>query len=184
MKTPKRWFEVGEEQLKQFLNMPRECQKMFFFYIYKQCQMYSADDFGYINEACDSPIEKMFLYAFKIITSEIGRYFDWIETQVPIEANGKRYIADFVIDSEHTPDQQYIGIVKLVVECDGHEYHKSTKEQVKHDNERDYNMKLAGYEVLRFSGSEIYSNPFACAIKVIEFIDKKTNRRGGLHESS
>lgn len=52
---------------------------------------------------------------------------------------------------------------KVVVECDGHDFHEKTKEQAARDKKRDRYMTEAGYKVLRFAGSEIYSNPFECA---------------------
>ena len=62
---------------------------------------------------------------------------------------------------------------RLVIECDGHEFHKLTKEQVKHDNERDFNLKDCGYDVIHFSGSQIYENPWKCADEVCRYLTQK-----------
>lgn len=56
----------------------------------------------------------------------------------------------------------------IVVECDGHDYHERTKEQAAHDRKRDRAMTEAGITVLRYTGSEIWRNPFACAQQTIQ----------------
>ena len=61
----------------------------------------------------------------------------------------------------------------MVIECDGHDFHKLTKSRVSHDNQRDYDLKIAGYDVLHFSGSQIYSDPYKCAKEVYEYIKSK-----------
>lgn len=51
------------------------------------------------------------------------------------------------------------GYIKLAVECDGHDYHEKTKEQARRDKEKDRYLKSHGWEVVRFTGSEIYEDP-------------------------
>lgn len=63
-----------------------------------------------------------------------------------------------------------------MIECDGHEFHEKTKEQVIYDNEREYKLKSAGYDVLHFSGSEIYNNPYECAEKTLNYISKNNKK--------
>lgn len=46
---------------------------------------------------------------------------------------------------------------KIVIECDGHEWH-STRKQKDEDNKRDRDLSSLGYQVLRYSGSEIFNN--------------------------
>lgn len=57
--------------------------------------------------------------------------------------------------------------VKLVVECDGHEFHEKTSEQAKRDKSRDRDLLSRGYPVMRFTGSEIYQCPLKCAEQVV-----------------
>lgn len=57
--------------------------------------------------------------------------------------------------------------VKLVVECDGHEFHEKTSEQAKKDKSRDRDLLSRGYPVMRFTGSEIYCDPLKCAEQVV-----------------
>lgn len=58
---------------------------------------------------------------------------------------------------------------RLIVECDGHEYHERTKEQAARDRSRDREMQLEGYTVLRFTGSEIWRDPWACATQITDW---------------
>lgn len=56
----------------------------------------------------------------------------------------------------------------IIVECDGHEYHERTKEQARRDKRRDRFFTAKGFKVLRFTGSEIWADPDACAEEVAE----------------
>lgn len=60
---------------------------------------------------------------------------------------------------------------RLIVECDGHDFHERTKEQAAKDRGRDREFQLRGYTILRFTGSELYANPLACARQVGEWIE-------------
>jgi very-short-patch-repair endonuclease len=89
-------------------------------------------------------------------------------------------VQDFTLEPQHeveTPAGQFRidllarGLVNgcllcLAVECDGHAYHDRTKEQAARDRQRDCALKLAGYEVVRFAGSEILDDPEECALEV------------------
>lgn len=48
--------------------------------------------------------------------------------------------------------------VKYIIECDGHNFHEKTKEQVVYDKQRERFLVSEGYKVLRYSGSEILNN--------------------------
>ena len=89
----------------------------------------------------------------------------YIFPQVPILND----VADFVV---FAPKGE--GWSKLVVECDGHDFHERTKEQAAHDRARDRSMQEAGYTVFRFTGAEIYRDPIACARQVIAWAMKET----------
>jgi very-short-patch-repair endonuclease len=82
-----------------------------------------------------------------------------IFTQFPIG----RYTADFAIVGSFG---------RVVVECDGHDFHERTKEQAAHDRQRDRWMQSQGWTVMRFTGSEIFKSPRRCAIEVIACIDR------------
>jgi Protein of unknown function (DUF559) len=59
--------------------------------------------------------------------------------------------------------------VKIVVECDGFEYHNDRAAFV-HDRKRDRAFKSKGYEVLRFAGAEIHADPVAASVDLAEFL--------------
>lgn len=55
----------------------------------------------------------------------------------------------------------------LIVECDGYEWHK---DRFIEDRKRDRAFKSAGFNVLRFSGSEIVRDPISCAVELFDYI--------------
>lgn len=78
--------------------------------------------------------------------------------QAPVD----RYRVDFLLSVRcYLPER-----TGIVVECDGHDFHERTKEQAAKDKSRDRRLAELGYVVLRFTGSEIYRNPLACAAQV------------------
>jgi very-short-patch-repair endonuclease len=58
---------------------------------------------------------------------------------------------------------------KLVVECDGHEFHERTKEQAAADKSRDRVLVMQGYDVFRFTGSELWNDAWGCANQVYDW---------------
>ena len=121
----------------------------------------------------DSPIEKL-LFAAIIRFHEyehknglvIGAFpstdediIGWIERQVKV-ADAR---VDFLLTVRGNPN-------KLVIECDGHEFHERTKEQAAKDRSRDRAFQAAGHTVFRFTGSEIWRDPMGCAQQVSQWI--------------
>lgn len=176
--------DIGKITLQKFLNLPTRCQEIFFAYMetFKHNNAYEIFDvvpFSYPDS--ESPIETIFIFAFNIISYSKDETFFLYQQE---ETGVKGYRADFMFDSEWSivSPIEYKNSLKLIVECDGHEFHEKTKEQVKHDNERDYELKKNGYEVLHFSGSQIYNNPFRCASDVYDFIKLKLGEGKLLYE--
>jgi very-short-patch-repair endonuclease len=62
---------------------------------------------------------------------------------------------------------------RLVVECDGHDFHERTREQATRDKNRDRELLNAGYPVMRFTGSEIVSSPLKCTNQIMEWLFPK-----------
>lgn len=109
------------------------------------------------NKAAEklTPIERIALYAL------VGAREMWrlkLKIQFPI---GK-YKADFLVYSESGKGD------KIVIECDGHDFHEKTKEQAQRDKKRDRDMQIAGYKVYRFTGSEIYRTRGQCVVDCLE----------------
>lgn len=71
----------------------------------------------------------------------------------------------------------------IAVECDGHAFHEKNKEQASRDKARDRTFLKAGFPVMRFSGSDIFKDPLACAADVREALAPildRVSRDGGL----
>lgn len=64
------------------------------------------------------------------------------------------YRADFVLE---------VGRRRLVVECNGHDFHDRTKQQAAYDRARDRELLCVGTATIRFTGSEIMHSPERCA---------------------
>lgn len=60
--------------------------------------------------------------------------------------------------------------IKLIVECDGFKYHNS-KEIFERDRKRDRLLQSKGYQVIRFSGTEIYRDPVGVSKELFDFIE-------------
>lgn len=84
-----------------------------------------------------------------------------IYTQAPVGS----YRVDILIVSTFSDGGKFTPI-KIVVECDGHDFHERTKEQARRDKQRDRHFQSRGFKVLRFTGSEIFADPEAVANEV------------------
>lgn len=61
---------------------------------------------------------------------------------------------------------------RLIIECDGHDFHERTKEQAIRDRERDRRLQQHGETIFRFTGSEIWNNAIGCADQVLRWVDR------------
>lgn len=127
-----------------------------------------------LEPICQSPIEDIFYKTYLLM--QMGdapkefREFD-VTTGYGISCGNKTYYPDFLAEDKFSD-------YKLVIECDGHEFH-SSKEQIAHDNERNRTLILNGYDVIHFSGSEIYKEPAKCVADAWKrFRIKSAERRG------
>lgn len=166
-------LEILEKELKsaqwyvdEFLSLPRKAQELLV--VPNLLNNIVTDTMG---ERIDSPIEQIFITAFNIYCFCMGLESRFLFSQQEIQIENKKYYADFLFEYDPYVNP-YNTKRKLVIECDGHNFHHKTKEQVTRDNEREYDLKMAGYEILRFSGSQIYNNPFKCAKEAYDYIQK------------
>jgi very-short-patch-repair endonuclease len=132
-------------------------------------------------QATKSPIEAMMAAALwmvaaerMLICAEAAEYqHAWIDTQHRVG----RYTADIrltVIDRSMTPP-----MLVAFIECDGHDFHEKTKEQVSKDKERDRVFQKTGALVLRYSGSDIWRDPIGAAMDAIETAQTALLARAG-----
>lgn len=67
--------------------------------------------------------------------------------------------------------------VRIVVECDGHDYHERSKEQAIRDKTRDRTFQAEGFQVFRFTGREIWRDGMRCAAEVFAAASRESDRR-------
>ena len=122
-------------------------------------------------KSCKSPIEKILFLAFRIL--EIVRINELsdksvaisIEPQQLVDTGKKKYYVDLYFEIDSWTEN-----VGVAVECDGYEFYQKSKKQVEYDNEREYEIKKCGFDILRFSGSKIYNDPFKCANDIFDYL--------------
>lgn len=141
-------------------------------------------DFQYGQELslidCESPIEQLLSIEInRINLLTIHRYNPAInvidfEIQKEVCVNGAKYRADFYLEVAYYSR----ALVKFVIECDGFDYH-SSREQMKRDYERTRVIQSAGYEVIKFTGREIYNGPYQCALEVLSAVVRKAQAFSG-----
>lgn len=74
-------------------------------------------------------------------------------------------------------DYEDRAVFHMVVECDGHEWHERTADQAQRDKARDRAIQAAGFQVMRFTGREIWQDALKCAREVYEAAAKEMYRR-------
>lgn len=57
---------------------------------------------------------------------------------------------------------------QMAIEIDGHEWHEKHKEQAANDKRRDRELAARDVTVLRFTGSEVYTNPEKCIEEILK----------------
>jgi very-short-patch-repair endonuclease len=87
--------------------------------------------------------------------------------QVPVSANGRNYRLDFALVARSNRGDGSIVYVDL--ELDGHDFHERTKEQAERDKKRDRDLQSIGWQVARFTGSQVYRDPIAVAHEAYGF---------------
>jgi very-short-patch-repair endonuclease len=61
---------------------------------------------------------------------------------------------------------------RMVIECQGHEFHERTKEQVSRDYERSRTLQSCGFLVYQFSGSDVWEDVFKHAEKALDTLNR------------
>ena len=124
---------------------------------------------------CESPIEQLLSMALESLNIKnifkFNPFIDVIEIekQKEILCSKKKYRVDFFIPVIYKNQENKC----FIVECDGHEFHQKTKEQVEKDNTRMRDLQKEGYEIIRFSGTEIWHRPYKCASEILNIILSK-----------
>lgn len=134
------------------------------------------DMIGDKSLSCESPIEKLFLIEFEYrIKSEPYEEYYWIMPQYKIN----NYRVDFLIYYHYFSTRNMVDEYPeqnkdkcLIVETDSHLWHGSTPEQFTKEKERERILKKDGWDIMRFSGREIYRNVEKCVEEAIEYFSE------------
>src|SRR3990167_5718970 len=57
---------------------------------------------------------------------------------------------------------------KILVEIDGHKWHEKSLDQVEADKQRERFFIAHGYTVIRFTAREVFKNPVACVMEILQ----------------
>ena len=126
---------------------------------------------------CESPIERMMFWALlgemRLDVLHNNRVLiddDQSVGYLLMQETIGDFKADFVLIPDtrlQAPDSRLV-----VIECDGHDFHTSQKRQAR-DRRIDRELQKQGHAVLRFTGSQINTDPKACAQEVRDFLKAK-----------
>src|SRR5215469_3608 len=131
-------------------------------------------------DRCESPIEQIMLFGLLVT---FATYFSetWSETAdgfrfltigtrelghviLGLQVDLGRYRVDFLLGAAGVAGNR-----RIVIECDGHDFHERTATQAQRDRSRDRWMQTEhGFIVLRFTGREIYGNTARCAGEIFD----------------
>lgn len=152
---------------------------------YKECTI-NDFDFSLKNALydCESPIEQ--ILAMEIERSrlcDIGYFNPDIELigydkQAKIECGKANYRVDFLFEVAYKKNKIPYKLGRFVIECDGYQFHRSTKEQLDYENKRTRDLQKEGYEIIRFSGREIIKSPHMCVREITRIILSKIKNEG------
>lgn len=134
---------------------------------------YLIEGFNGNLSQCKSPIEEILTVLLVFYTMCIRAIINvkkiMIKNQYPVEVDGKTYHIDIMIVVVLPDDTELF----FPIECDGYEFHAATKEQVAKDKTRDRKLTKAGYNTIRFTGSQIYNESSECVREIIQIILSK-----------
>jgi very-short-patch-repair endonuclease len=146
-------------------------------------------EFEAASEATESPIEHAMLLALTLMGRSLlfggAVYFttkcrqidadDYEYLVIEPQASIGDYRVDFLLthatfedDPEPIRDPDGRVRTRLIVECDGHDFHDRTKAQASRDRARDRDLQSRGIRVYRYTGADIWKDVMACAKEAIE----------------
>lgn len=119
----------------------------------------------YAKAGCESEIEARLAEAIDVLVDHDSLPIE-VLIQEPVLRG--RYRVDLMLCPAHGPS--------VIIECDGHDFHERTKAQARRDRKRERRLIAAGYTVVRFTGSEIWAQPFTCALEALEIANRAEAR--------
>jgi very-short-patch-repair endonuclease len=139
---------------------------------------------------CESPIEQMMLAGLytklrycdscPFVLCE-AKHFDTWKSNIKVgivlapQVSVRNYRVDFLLAVKDKKDCELL----FAVECDGQEFHGSDEQKEK-DRIRERELRENGVaRIFRFSGREIWRDPFYCAVQVIHGIQEFARHHEG-----
>lgn len=136
-----------------------------------------------MRRGLESPIERIFDVALWLYARHASPHFRDVTSENTAIGNPELLVVDRQVEIfEYRVDflvyPAVAGVKAIVVECDGHDFHERTKEQAERDRSRDRRLQEAGYFVFRFTGRELFRDPFKCVEQVagMAFAQLQTHR--------
>lgn len=126
-----------------------------------------------VDDVAHSPIEKIAILQCMRVRDFVGL----MNSQLNIQYSFKEYYADILFTYLPTD-------TKIVIECDGHDFHEKTKEQASRDKRRDREFQTAGFIVLRYSGSDIVNDPTQMRIDILNIAIPGWNKENQSNEKN
>lgn len=120
---------------------------------------YSFYEESYRDEDCNAFSIKMTFPTLPEVIRE-NTFNLFVDPQCKVSS----YTADFLFTVEGILGE----IINLVIEIDGHDWHEKTKEQAAYDKRRDRELAKGGHVVLRFTGSEVFTNSKKCVCEILD----------------
>lgn len=139
---------------------------------YSYCVAYAYEHVKGIT----SPIEQLMALALEYHLPHHFRGFYNLVPQYTIKTDTGKYRADFYLEFNSAQMGDTRPPFKLVVECDGHDFHEKTKTQAAKDKQRDRSLHTEGYAVMHFTGSEIHRDPTKCVCEIAAFMNNTISR--------
>jgi len=130
-----------------------------------------------LEKDCESPIELL----LGIAMLEQFNRLEWLPVgtkHIPIEDINSHFDDDFFQQKLRLFPQVIVGPFRvdfvavkrdrdrnkmICLECDGHEFHKRTKDEAEKEAFRDRYITSRGLQVVRFTGREIWRDALGCA---------------------
>ena len=148
-----------------------------------QFEHHARNNISFTFSKCQSPIESTLLGAMIIVFTRhhfslhLGSDLDDHVGKVIYKSSHRNsvisivpqkkldtYQVDFLI-TIYSPENDYKK--SLIIECDGHDFHEKTKQQIAADKKRERHLQSLGYHIFRFSGSEITKDTMHCAEEIL-----------------
>lgn len=136
------------------------------------------DRYHDLAELCESPIERLLLAPLMFIMPRCLHPAYGGPADPPGEARlfVQFPVAGYRLDFAYIVTPYKEAPIRLAIECDGQDFHAS-REDRERDAARQNDLRGHGFETLRFTGSQVYADPEACAQQIADTVDRMHAQR-------